>query len=65
LSTAGYYLLGLQMGGTVKFGTQPVDVFISGSNMLNKTYLDHLSLFRAFGVNQIGRNIALNVRVPF
>jgi iron complex outermembrane recepter protein len=65
LATPGYYLLGLNLGGNVKIGTNSVDVYLSGTNLLNQTYLDHLSLFRPFGVNQLGRNIALNVRIPF
>ncbi|SIS63416.1 TonB-dependent receptor [Belliella pelovolcani] len=63
--TPGYYLLGLNLGSQVMVGGKPLDVYVSGTNMLNKTYLDHLSLFRPFGVNQMGRNVALNVRIPF
>lgn len=64
-ATPGYYLLGLNVGGNVRVGNNTLDVYLSGSNMLNQTYLDHMSLFRPFGINQLGRNIALNVRVPF
>ncbi|WP_194775997.1 TonB-dependent receptor [Pararhodonellum marinum] len=63
--TPGYYLLGLNVGGSLKLGANFVDVYVSGSNLLNQTYLDHLSLFRPFGIHQMGRNIALNVRIPF
>ncbi|TVP48266.1 MAG: TonB-dependent receptor [Mongoliibacter sp.] len=64
-ATPGYYLLGLNVGGNVQVGKNLVDVYLSGTNLLNQTYLDHMSLFRPFGINQIGRNVALNVRVPF
>lgn len=64
-ATPGYYLLGLNVGSQVMMGGKALDIYISGSNMLNKTYVDHLSLFRPFGVNQMGRNVALNVRIPF
>lgn len=64
-STPGYYLLGMNIGSSLKLGKNTMDVFVSGTNLLNKTYLDHLSLFRPFGINQMGRNVALNVRVPF
>jgi iron complex outermembrane receptor protein len=64
-ATPGYYLLGMNIGGTVYMGSNKIEVYVSGSNLLNKNYLDHLSLFRPFGIPQIGRNIALNVRVPF
>lgn len=63
--TPGYYLLGLNVGGNITVGKNTLDVYLSGSNLLNNTYLDHMSLFRPFGVNQLGRNIAVNVRIPF
>jgi iron complex outermembrane receptor protein len=53
------------VGSQVMMGGKALDIYISGSNILNKTYVDHLSLFRPFGVNQMGRNVALNVRIPF
>lgn len=63
--TPGYYLLGLNVGGSVPVGKNMLDVYVSGTNLLNRTYLDHMSLFRPFGVNQLGRNVAVNVRIPF
>jgi iron complex outermembrane receptor protein len=53
------------LGGNISIGKNTLDVYLSGTNLLNKTYLDHMSLFRPFGINQMGRNIALNVRIPF
>jgi iron complex outermembrane receptor protein len=64
-ATPGYYLLGLNVGGNIQVANNVLDVYVSGTNLLNQTYLDHMSLFRPFGINQLGRNIALNVRIPF
>jgi iron complex outermembrane recepter protein len=64
-ATPGYFLLGMNIGGNLKVGNNFLDIYVSGTNILNKAYLDHLSLFRPFGINQIGRNIALNVKIPF
>ena len=64
-NTPGYFLLGLNVGAEVKVGTQQVNVFLSGSNLLNQTYMDHLSLYRPFGINQMGRNLALHLRYNF
>jgi iron complex outermembrane recepter protein len=64
-ATPGYYLLGMNVGGNVSVGGKSLDVYLSGSNLLNKSYLDHLSLFRPFGIPQIGRNVALNLRYSF
>ncbi|WP_158855764.1 TonB-dependent receptor [Lunatibacter salilacus] len=64
-STPGYYLLGLNLGGSVEIAGQRIDTYISGNNLLNKLYLDHMSLYRPFGIHQMGRNISLNFRVSF
>ena len=64
-TTPGYFLLGANVGGEVKIGNQYVDVFVSGSNLLNSTYMDHLSLYRPFGINQMGRNVSLHLRYAF
>ena len=64
-STPGYYLLGLNFGGSVTIAGQRVDTYVSGSNLLNIRYLDHMSLYRPFGIHQMGRNISLNFRVSF
>jgi len=64
-ATPGYFLLGMNVGGELKVANQALDVFLSGTNMLNKTYMDHLSLYRPFGINQMGRNVALHIRYNF
>jgi iron complex outermembrane recepter protein len=64
-TTPGYYLLGLNFGGSVEIAGQRVDTYVSGSNLLNNLYLDHMSLYRPFGIHQMGRNISLNFRVSF
>lgn len=64
-ATPGYFLLGLNVGGDISLGNQSLNVFLSGTNLLNKTYMDHLSLYRPFGINQMGRNISLHMRYSF
>jgi iron complex outermembrane recepter protein len=64
-ATPGYYLLGLNVGSNLSIGSRTLDVYLSGSNLLNRNYLDHLSLFRVFGIPQMGRNVALNLRYAF
>jgi hypothetical protein len=32
---------------------------------LNTNYYDHLSRFKAYGIHNIGRNIVLNIQIPF
>jgi iron complex outermembrane receptor protein len=64
-ATPGYYLLGVNVGSSFNMGNQLIETYISGTNLLNVTYLDHMSLYRPFGIHQIGRNVALNVKVSF
>lgn len=64
-ATEGYYLLGMNTGSSFSVAGNKLDLYISGSNLLNLAYLNHLSLYRAFGILQTGRNIVLNVRWTF
>ncbi|SHM60385.1 iron complex outermembrane recepter protein [Cyclobacterium lianum] len=63
--TPGYYLMGLHLGSSFNVWQQDLHAFISANNLLNTSYLDHMSLYRPFGVNQIGRNISLNLQFQF
>ncbi|MCJ7465574.1 MAG: TonB-dependent receptor [Maribacter sp.] len=60
----GYSLLNIGLGGMVQILDKPVDVRISGNNILNKTYIDHLSRLKIDGIPNIGRNISVGVSVP-
>ncbi|MEX2591647.1 MAG: TonB-dependent receptor [Anditalea sp.] len=64
-ATPGYFLLGINMGGSFLLGNQKIEAFISATNLLNRTYLDHLSLYRPFGVNQLGRNSTFHLKMDF
>ncbi len=67
-TTAGYFLLDLHMGASFVWGRQMFDVSISGSNLLNNGYYNHLSMMKDIkpaGIREMGRNIAINLKVPF
>ncbi|MBA6153606.1 TonB-dependent receptor [Gelidibacter maritimus] len=53
----GYNLLGAGFGGTVKILENNLDIRISGSNLTDKTYINHLSRLKSDGIYNIGRNI--------
>jgi iron complex outermembrane recepter protein len=44
-------------------GNQPVEISLSGHNLLNTAYRDYLNRFRYFA-DEMGRNIVLRVRLP-
>jgi iron complex outermembrane recepter protein len=64
-ATPAYTLLDVGFGGTINFGSVPLAVTINGTNILNEVYVDHLSLLKPLGVNDMGRNISLALSVPF
>ena len=63
-STDGYTLLDAGMGTGFEIGKQIITVSISGNNLLNKAYRDHLSTLKPLGIYNMGRNIAIAVKIP-
>jgi len=72
--TAGYTLLSASIGTTILAGKQPLKIYVSGNNLLNKKYYDALSRFKpgrldqtdpSLGIYNPGRNITLGVYIPF
>lgn len=60
---AGYFLLNLEAGTTVQLGRQPVELGITGSNLLNTAYRDYLNRFRYF-TDDMGRMLLFRVKLP-
>jgi len=72
--TAGYTLLNASIGATFFAGKQPIKVYVSGNNLLNKKYYDALSRYKpgrldqsdvSLGIYNPGRNITFGIYVPF
>jgi iron complex outermembrane receptor protein len=57
----GYSLVNLGFGGKIKLGKTVFDVNLNGNNLLNKSYISHLSRLKTDGISNIGRNIVLGV----
>jgi iron complex outermembrane receptor protein len=57
----GYSLVNLGFGGKIKLGNTVFDVNLNGNNLLNKSYISHLSRLKTDGISNIGRNIVLGV----
>ncbi len=64
-TTSGYTLLDLCIGGNIKGKNQLISISLSANNLLNKKYVDHLSTLKEVGYYNPGRNIALNLKIPF
>ncbi len=60
----GYWLLGAELGGTLQLGPRtPLEISLTGTNLLDQRYRDYLNRYRYF-LDEIGRNVTLRLRVP-
>jgi iron complex outermembrane recepter protein len=57
----GYTLVNLGFGGKIKLGKTAFDINLNGNNLLDKTYIAHLSRLKTDGIPNIGRNIILGL----
>ncbi|HEX7367719.1 MAG TPA: TonB-dependent receptor, partial [Pelobium sp.] len=72
-STVGYTLLQAGIGTQISIGKQNVRLNISGNNLLDKRYYNHLSRYKpgrldetnpTFGIYNPGRNITFGLYIP-
>lgn len=59
--TNDYTLVNLGIGGTIKLKNKSFQFSLNGTNLLNKTYISHLSRLKGDGIPNIGRNIVLGI----
>jgi iron complex outermembrane receptor protein len=64
-NTNDFTLINLGFGGTVKIGKSTVDLNLNANNLLDKTYINHLSRLKADGIPNMSRNIlfGMNFRI--
>ncbi|ESU29803.1 TonB-dependent receptor [Flavobacterium limnosediminis JC2902] len=60
-----YTLLNLGFGGNVNIGKNKFDLSLNANNLLNKTYIAHLSRLKTDGIPNIGRNVVLGLNFNF
>ncbi len=63
--TNSYFLLNSGIGASIKWADQMVAFSVQANNLLNETYIDHLSTLKDIGYNNMGRNISVNLKIPF
>lgn len=61
--TPGYTLLNAGVGGNIQFFGQALELRLTANNLLDKSYISHLSRLKADGLLNIGRNVGLDVRI--
>jgi len=65
IKTGQYWLWNAGASATFTGKTVTYIFTMSGNNLLNVAYYDHLSRFKYFGLLNIGRNIAVNIKIKF
>jgi iron complex outermembrane recepter protein len=64
-ATKGYTLIDLSIGANIRIENQLMSVSISANNLFDKKYVDHLSTLKEVGLYNPGRNITMNLKIPF
>ncbi len=64
-ASAGYLLINTGLGSDIKVHNQFISIGIFANNLLNKTYISHLSTLKDLGLNNMGRNVSLVLKIPF
>ncbi|RZK81317.1 MAG: TonB-dependent receptor [Pedobacter sp.] len=62
--TNGYTLLDAGFGTTVSAGKRKLNVWVTGQNLLNKQYYNHLSRYKPENIYNPGRNVTFGISVP-
>ncbi|MEP6261400.1 MAG: TonB-dependent receptor [Gillisia sp.] len=63
--TPGYTLLNLGTSKEIKWGENSLTAGLTVYNTLDKNYVDHLSILRAFNISSPGRNVMVNLKYNF
>lgn len=63
--TNGYTLLDAGVGTSISTKRGVLDIWITGQNLLNKEYYNHLSRYKPAGIYNPGRNVTFGINIPF
>jgi iron complex outermembrane receptor protein len=61
---AAYSLLDAGVGTTIPLGNHKISLWLSGQNLANVRYFNHLSRYKLAGIYNPGRNLGLGVVIP-
>jgi iron complex outermembrane receptor protein len=61
-ASTAYNIVNIGIGGTLKLSKYNFDISANVNNLFNTSYISHLSRLKADGIENIGRNIILNLK---
>ncbi len=64
-ATPGYELLGFSISSDFTIKGQDINLVVSGENMLDARYFNHMSRYRWINLPEQGRNISISFHIPF
>lgn len=62
--TPGYMLASLSAGIKLTVAGQPLDLYFAVRNLMDETYLNHLSRYRLLNLPEQGRNFTVSLKIP-
>lgn len=62
-ATPDYYLINASIGVVINNSKNLIQIGLSGNNLLNNTYYDHLSRFKYYGIYGMGTNVSVNFKI--
>lgn len=60
-----YFLLHAGIGTEIKWANRMISLSVQANNLTDEAYIDHLSTLKGMGYYNIGRNISINLKIPF
>ncbi len=63
--TKGYQVINIAFGGEIRIKSQRIDINLQIQNLLNNKYFNHTSYYRLINVPEPGRNLIINISIPF
>ena len=63
--TSGFTLFDAGLGFAINAGKQVLNLDVIATNIFDRTYIDHLSTLKPLGFFNPGRNISVNLKIPF
>lgn len=63
-STPAYHLLNLGLGFKIRIKKQTIQFGLQIQNLLDESYLNHLSRYRILDIPEQGRNVVLTLKIP-
>ncbi len=64
-SSPAYTLFNCGLGTQIKVANQLLTVGLFANNILDEVYIDHLSTLKDLGMNNMGQNFTVSVKIPF